>query len=156
MRRRVRVARTRKEEAREHRTYAKPTVAAGQRGFKALALHRGATPQQVKDAVSSHSVVARFCNHTFCNHASGRHCACDLLRCRLRQVTGSNFSFQVEDYKLVFDFFGAVDSEASFWKIGARDVAFVFMREQPGDYWDKLYKGLRLTELSAMMSHNLF
>ena len=71
-------------------------------------------------------------------------------------MTGSNFSFQVEDYKLVFDFFGAVDSEASFWKIGARDVAFVFMREQQGDYWDKLYKGLRLTELSAMMSHNLF
>ena len=36
MRRRVRVARTRKEEAREHRTYAKPTVAAGQRGATGL------------------------------------------------------------------------------------------------------------------------
>jgi hypothetical protein len=71
----------------------------------------------------------------------------------LAQVTTTNFSFKAEDYELFFDFFGTVDSETSAWKIGARDVAFVFMRDKPGEYWDKLYKGMRArTLLSAVIS----
>ena len=57
------------------------------------------------------------------------------------QVTETNFSFKAKDYELVFDFFGCVDSDESSWKVGARDVAFVLMRKEEGDYWDKLQKG---------------
>jgi hypothetical protein len=71
----------------------------------------------------------------------------------LAQVTTTNFSFKAEDYELFFDFFGTVDSETSAWKIGAREVAFVFMRDKPGEYWDKLHKGKRArAALSAVIS----
>jgi hypothetical protein len=42
-----------------------------------------------------------------------------------------------------------VDPEESKWSVGARDVQFVMIRKEPGEYWDKLQKGAKITTLKV-------
>ncbi|EKX55165.1 hypothetical protein GUITHDRAFT_160392 [Guillardia theta CCMP2712] len=64
-------------------------------------------------------------------------------------VTETSFTFKSEDHELSLDFFGTVDPKQSSWKVGARDVAFVFMRKEVGDYWDTLHKGKKIHTLKV-------
>mmetsp|Transcript_61792 Transcript_61792/g.145335 ORF Transcript_61792/g.145335 Transcript_61792/m.145335 type:complete len:162 (-) Transcript_61792:177-662(-) len=64
-------------------------------------------------------------------------------------ITETAFSFKSEDFELKFDFFGPVNPADSKWNVGARDVQFVFMRKEAGEYWDKLQKGSKILTLKV-------
>jgi hypothetical protein len=42
-----------------------------------------------------------------------------------------------------------INPDESKWNIGARDVQFVLMRKEAGEYWDKLQKGSKITTLKV-------